>query len=84
MHASGDPVANLDHALQGDSRFLHAGAHPARRGANGSPFTQGQRLFTEDFRGGLARWTGELEKPGKVETRGRVLTVDVAVGCTLY
>jgi hypothetical protein len=50
----------------------------------GAPFTQGQRLFTEDFRGGLARWTSELEKPGKVETRGGVLTVDVPAGCTLW
>jgi hypothetical protein len=50
----------------------------------GAPFTQGQVLFSEDFRYGLARWTGELEKPGKIEAQDGVLTVDVPAGCTLW
>ena len=50
----------------------------------GAPFTQGRALFTDDFRGGLARWTSELEKPGRVEPRNGVLTIDVPAGCTLW
>jgi rhamnogalacturonan endolyase len=50
----------------------------------GAPFTLGQRLFTDDFRGSLAQWTSELEKPGKVEIRSGVLSVDVPAGCTLW
>lgn len=50
----------------------------------GVPFTQGQVLFAEEFRDGLARWASELEKPGRVETRGGVLTIDVPAGCTLW
>jgi hypothetical protein len=48
------------------------------------PFLQGQRLFSDDFRGGLAQWTAELEKPGTVEARGGTLTVDVPAGCTVW
>jgi hypothetical protein len=50
----------------------------------GAPFTLGQILFTENFRNGLAQWTSELEKPGTVETRGGVLTVDVPAGCSVW
>jgi len=50
----------------------------------GAPFTLQQILFTEDFRDGLGKWTSELEKPGKVETRGGILMVDVPAGCTLW
>src|SRR5580658_3210316 len=50
----------------------------------GAPFTLGPRLFADDFRGGLAQWTSELEKPGKVETLRGVLTVNVPAGCTLW
>jgi hypothetical protein len=49
-----------------------------------APFNQEQNLFTVDFRDGLARWTSELEMPGKVEARGGVLTIDVPAGCTLW
>lgn len=52
--------------------------------ASAGPFTRGQILFTEDFREGLARWTAELEMPGKVEAHGGVLTIDVPAGCTLW
>ena len=48
------------------------------------PFRRGRVLFTEDFQDGLAHWTSELEKPGRVEARGGVLTVDVPGGCTLW
>lgn len=50
----------------------------------GLPFSPGEVLFKEDFRGGLARWTSELEKPGKVAAQGGVLTVDVPAGCTVW
>jgi hypothetical protein len=48
------------------------------------PFTQGKLLFIEDFHDNLPRWTSELEKPGKIEPRGGVLTIDVPAGCTLW
>jgi hypothetical protein len=48
------------------------------------PFVRGDRLFSDDFRDGLAQWRSELEKPGKVEAHGAVLTVDVPAGCTLW
>lgn len=47
-------------------------------------FTRRQNLFTDDFREGLARWTTELETPGKVEAQNGVLTIDVSAGCTLW
>ncbi len=50
----------------------------------GVPFTLGKVLFSEDFAAGPPRWTAEMEKPGKVETRGGVLTIDVPAGCTLW
>ena len=49
-----------------------------------APFTQGRSLFTEEFRDGLARWSAELELPGKVKARSGVLTIDVPAGCTLW
>ncbi|HYL78905.1 MAG TPA: DUF6250 domain-containing protein [Bryobacteraceae bacterium] len=50
----------------------------------GAPFVQGPVLFTEDFRQGLAHWSSELEKPGRVSVCGGVLTIDVPAGCTLW
>src|SRR5437667_12305417 len=50
----------------------------------GAPFTLGRTLFIDDFRGGRAQWTGEPEKPGKVEARAGVLSIDVPAGCTLW
>jgi uncharacterized protein DUF6250 len=46
--------------------------------------TPGRQIFTEDFRHGLSRWTAEVEKPGKIEARNGVLTIDVPAGCTLW
>jgi hypothetical protein len=71
MHKASLTVCLLPYALQA--------AAPA-----GAPFILGKILFIENFRGGLAQWTRELEKPGKVATRGGVLTVDVPAGCTLW
>src|SRR5262249_35665300 len=48
------------------------------------PFTIVRTIFNDGFRNGLAQWTGELEKPGKVETHDGVLTIDVPAGCTLW
>jgi hypothetical protein len=50
----------------------------------GAPFTVGPLLSTDDFTTGLAQWTAELEKPGTVEARGGLLSVDVPVGCTVW
>jgi hypothetical protein len=49
-----------------------------------APFILGPLLFSDDFGGELAQWTAELEKPGRVEARGGVLTLDVPAGCTLW
>jgi rhamnogalacturonan endolyase len=49
-----------------------------------APFTPHAVLFTDDFRGGLAQWTAELEKPGRVEARDGLMRVDVPAGCTLW
>jgi rhamnogalacturonan endolyase len=49
-----------------------------------APFTQGAVLFADDFRGGLAQWTAETEKPGRIEARDGVLSVDVPAGCTMW
>lgn len=59
-------------------------ASTLRAAAPSAWFIQGPSLFTEDFRGGLARWTRELEMPGRVEAQGGVLTIDVPAGCTLW
>jgi hypothetical protein len=57
---------------------LAIGAHAA------APFKVLRAIFSDDFQQGLAQWTPELEKPGKVEARDGVLTVDVPAGCTLW
>lgn len=44
----------------------------------------GPTLFTENFRGPLKNWVAELEKPGRIETRKGILTIDVPAGCTLW
>ena len=47
-------------------------------------FVLKRTLYAEDFRDGLARWTSELERPGKMEARDGILTIDVPAGCTLW
>jgi hypothetical protein len=44
----------------------------------------GPTLHSDDFRHGLKLWRAELEKPGRIEARNGVLTVDVPGGCTLW
>jgi hypothetical protein len=41
-------------------------------------------IFTDEFHHGLSHWTAEVEKPGKIEARNGVLTIDVPAGCTLW
>jgi hypothetical protein len=41
-------------------------------------------LFSDDFTHGLGRWSAELEKPGVVEAKGGILTMDVPAGCTVW
>jgi hypothetical protein len=41
-------------------------------------------LFSDDFQHGLAQWSSELEKPGKLESHGGILAIDVPAGCTLW
>ncbi len=47
-------------------------------------FSVGQRLFTDNFHSGMAQWAAELEKPGTVEARDGLLSIDVPAGCTLW
>jgi Domain of unknown function (DUF6250) len=57
-----------------------------------APFSLGKRLFSDDFQSGPAilsagknaRWIAELEKPGKVDARGGLLSIDVPAGCTVW
>ena len=49
-----------------------------------APFREAGLLFEDQFRGGLAQWTAELEKPGRVEARDGLATIDVPAGCTLW
>ena len=51
--------------------------------ADSGPFTRAQALFTDNYTS-LARWTSELEQPGKVEARNGVLSIDVPAGCTVW
>jgi hypothetical protein len=44
----------------------------------------GATLFRDDFTQGLGQWSAELERPGRVEAHGGVLSIDVPAGCTLW
>jgi hypothetical protein len=41
-------------------------------------------LWRDGFDRGLGEWAAELEKPGLVEARGGVLTIDVPAGATVW
>jgi len=47
-------------------------------------FRVGRLLYSDDFRHGLANWTAEEEKAGKVEASHGVLDIDVPAGLTLW
>ncbi len=47
-------------------------------------FQVGAALFSDDFQHGLAQWTPELEKGGRVEVHGGQLEIDVPGGCTVW
>jgi hypothetical protein len=49
-----------------------------------APFAPGKRLFSDDFRGGIARWVAEMEKPATIHARGGVLDIDAPAGCTVW
>ena len=49
-----------------------------------APFAPGKRLFSDDFRGDLARWVAEMEKPGTIEASGGMLNIVAPAGCTLW
>ena len=53
-------------------------AEPAR------PYRRGRKLYADDFRHGLARWTLEAEKPAQVTVRDGVLDIDTPAGLTLW
>lgn len=46
--------------------------------------TLGRLLHEDDFRGGLARWRVELERPGTIRATEGVLDIDVPRGATLW
>jgi hypothetical protein len=41
-------------------------------------------LYSDDFSHGLAQWSVELEKPGIVQARNGILSLDVPAGCTVW
>jgi len=49
-----------------------------------APKAFGPLLHQDDFRGGLAQWILELEKPGRVTAQDGVLDIDVPAGATLW
>jgi hypothetical protein len=49
-----------------------------------APFRIAKLLYADDFRGGLGRWTAELEKPGLVAAKDGLLEMDVPAGCTVW
>lgn len=49
-----------------------------------TPYTLVRRLYSDDFRHGLAQWRAEMEQPGVAGARDGVLTLDVPAGCTLW
>ena len=51
--------------------------------AESGAFTRGRALHRDSFVN-LAQWTAELERPGTVEARDGVLSVDVPAGCTVW
>lgn len=53
-------------------------------GETEAPFRIARLLYADDFRGGLSRWSVELEKPGRVEAKDGTLEMDVPAGCTVW
>jgi hypothetical protein len=49
-----------------------------------SRFQVGSVIYSDDFRSGLAQWTPELEKGGRVEAHDGKLEIDVPAGCTVW
>jgi hypothetical protein len=47
-------------------------------------FRVGEKLFSDDFTGGLDQWSAEMEKPGVVQAANGMLDVDVPAGCTVW
>ena len=44
----------------------------------------GKLLYVDDFRHGLTSWKIEMEKPGRISTKGGVLDIDVPAGATIW
>jgi hypothetical protein len=47
-------------------------------------FQIGGVIFSDDFHQGLAQWTPELEKGGRVEAHDGEMEIDVPAGCTVW
>jgi hypothetical protein len=47
-------------------------------------FQVGGVIYSDDFRHGLAQWTPELEKAGRVDAHDGQLEIDVPAGCTVW
>ena len=65
------------------SRWLLAFAASLAAAADAPPVA-GKLVFTDDFTHGLSRWSVEMEKPGLVEAKGGILTMDVPAGTTVW
>lgn len=44
----------------------------------------GAEVHHDDFASGLAQWSAELEKPGRIEAKDGHLEIDVPAGCSLW
>jgi len=47
-------------------------------------FQNTKLLYSDDFRHGLTQWQVACEKPGLVEAKNGVLSLDVPAGCTVW
>ena len=49
-----------------------------------APFRIARLRNSDGFRGGLGRWSAEMEKPVRVEAKDGTLEMDVPAGCTVW
>jgi len=79
----GEPAAMMIAKMPRASRLLVALAAVFTLAGDDAP-RPGKLLFSDDFAHGLSRWPAEMEKPGTVEAKDGILTLDVPAGCTVW
>jgi len=58
--------------------FTHTAAEPD------APFRIANLLYSDSFNRGLDQWVAEVEKPGLVEAKNGILSMDVPAGATVW